>query len=78
MMTTFSIHVKADKRDDKGRTALHLAVRQNHIEAIKALIDLNANINERIMMSDFTALHIAAIKLLIKAGADINRFDSST
>ncbi|MEM7182042.1 MAG: ankyrin repeat domain-containing protein [Spirochaetota bacterium] len=78
MMTTFSIHVKANKRDDKGRTALHLAALSCDKKAIQKLIQSGAKINLK-DDSDRTPLHLAAsacgekvIRILLAAGAKVN------
>ncbi len=60
-------------------TPLIFAVKGNHTEVVKSLINAGANIDESDMISGYTALMIAAkandvdmVKLLVKSGADIN------
>jgi ankyrin repeat protein len=65
--------------DNKGYTALMIAVLGNHLEIVEILIKAGANVNARSKWGD-TALMFAAlagnnidmIGLLIKAGADVN------
>lgn len=62
-----------------GRTALALAAAGGHIDIVEALLDGNANVNERDEYYGTTALswaasegHLDIVRLLLKAGADQN------
>lgn len=68
-----------DQRDEKGRTALHLAAYNGHAETIHFLISNDADVNAQANgFFQATPLHMAAerqqtpsVKILIEAGADI-------
>lgn len=66
-----------DKAQSDKRTALQLAVRENHVPVVKKLVDAGANVNFRSSNDGRSALHIAAgkgnntiVNLLLEAGAD--------
>ena len=68
-------------KTDKQSTPLHLAARMGHTEAVKALLEIHANI-EALGDKQRTPLHLAAlwgyagvIRALIEAGANIKAQD---
>ncbi len=72
--------ITADNMDDvqgDGMTALHWAARHNHVDSVKQLINLKANVNAKTEYS-VTPLSLACerghcpiVNLLTKAGADV-------
>jgi ankyrin repeat protein len=70
--------VKVDARDEKGRTALHLAAKDGNEATLSALLASGAD--PRLQCDGLSALHVAAqhctnpraISLLCKAGAPVN------
>ena len=74
---------KVDAMDLYRTTALHFAVKKNHIQVAKALLDHKANVNAQDYYAA-TATHIAAkfgygqmIRVLLDAGADLNLMDNN-
>jgi ankyrin repeat protein len=71
--------------EDNGRTALYDAVEDNEIEMVKFLLDNEVSPNRGVYSDeskDLTPLHCAIdgeyidiVSLLIKAGADVNKWD---
>ena len=68
-------------RNNKGSTALHIAVHYGHREIVEALVNAGADINAKGRYG-MTALHWAAdngsediVKALVRAGADVNVTD---
>jgi ankyrin repeat protein len=69
--------------DDGGDTPLHVAVQKGHVDAVKCLIDLGADVNAvntngngPLWTSVLSAPHdkkAVLIKLLLQAGADPDR-----
>jgi ankyrin repeat protein len=63
-----------------GRTALHLAAMNGHLEIVKLLLEHGADVNAKTKEGyGYTALHSAAsnghleiVKLLLEHGADVN------
>lgn len=83
-----SAGIDINYQDDQGETALHVAARFGHDECAKVLIegttDQKANIELEESTYSWTPLFIACVdgnmgvtELLIQAGADIERLDSS-
>lgn len=74
-----------DATNKKGETALHRATTQNHLEVVKNLVRLRADVNLLVSGGDrATALHIAAkkrllpiVKMLIDASANVNLRDNA-
>ena len=63
---------------DHGRTALHIVASEGHVEVVKALVELGADLHALGEYNEQTALHIAAseghvevVKALVKLGADV-------
>ena len=72
---------KVETAKEKLQVALFLAAHRNNTELLKALLDLDADINHKTLMGR-TALHMAAsqgnsecIDLMLKRGASIEVFD---
>ncbi|AWM35687.1 Ankyrin repeats (3 copies) [Gemmata obscuriglobus] len=65
--------------DESDCTALHYAARYGRVETAKWLIDQKADVNS-VSYNRYTPMHVvsnaAVAKLLIKAGADLNRKDA--
>jgi uncharacterized protein len=65
--------VKADVRDEQGRTALLLAVRHNQVETARLLIEAGADVNAQDSMQDSPLLYAGAegrleiLRLILKA-----------
>jgi ankyrin repeat protein len=66
-------------KHDELKTALHLAIEQNHRDVVKALLDRSPEVDAQ-DSSGFTPLHFAVSKgyfdiatMLLSHGADINR-----
>ena len=71
------------KRDGDGRTLLHYAAREGHLEVVKYLINKGSNINEKDNYGGRIPLHYAAmnehlevVKYLINKGANIDEKDN--
>ena len=70
---------------DRGNwTALHLAARNGHVEAMRLLLDAGTRMDVRDTKHGWTALHLAVIagnvdgaRLLVRAGADVRVKDKS-
>jgi len=81
---SFTINPSVDSTQDKyGCTALHVAVYNGHVEAVKALIEANVNLDTQ-AKDGCTALHVAvykghveAVKMLIKAKANLDTQDEN-
>ncbi|KAL8714353.1 MAG: hypothetical protein Q9220_001686 [cf. Caloplaca sp. 1 TL-2023] len=80
--------VDLDYQDDQGETALHLAARYGHADCVKALVDSSegqkANIELTESVFGWTSLfvacaegHLSIVELLISAGANLERVDTS-
>lgn len=72
-----------NNKNDKGETALHIAVKNKDEKLIKLLINKDASINATTNIKA-TPLHYAAsyadegiINILVKQGADINALDDN-
>jgi ankyrin repeat protein len=77
--TALLLGAPLESADDRGFTALHLAVERNHIGITRALIDEGADANTRSIPDGLTPLHTAAergyrdiVELLIAGSADVN------
>ncbi|KAK5690619.1 hypothetical protein LTR97_012175 [Elasticomyces elasticus] len=71
-----------DRPDVYGRTALHLAMKEDSIEKLQLLLAQGANANVAILGSGATPLHVAVgfgdaryVKALLASGADVNALD---
>jgi ankyrin repeat protein len=68
-----------EEKDDSDCTVLHYAARFGRLEATRWLLDHKADVNT-VAYNKFTPMHVvtngAIARLLIKAGADLNRKDS--
>jgi ankyrin repeat protein len=71
-------HSQVNIRDAEGRTALHLATTEGHVELVRFLIAQGANVNAKNERAE-TPLHDAALgdqleitRLLLNKGADVN------
>ena len=80
--------VDVNYQDDQGESALHVAARFGHEECASAILFSNgvkvANVELSENCFGWTPLHVACVEgqpaivqLLIKAGADLEKFDSS-
>ncbi|KAI5287776.1 Glycerophosphocholine phosphodiesterase [Ascosphaera aggregata] len=80
--------VDVNYQDENGETALHLAARFGHTQCAKTLIEGSSQQKANLELTEkayaWTPLFIACVDgnlevadLLIKAGADVNRLDSS-
>lgn len=72
-------NVDVSNRDQFGSNALHLAVRNRHIDCIQPLVNGGIDINSRELATNNTALHLAAIfgrtaiiEKLLELGADVS------
>jgi len=72
-----SLGAPADTRDVHGRTPLCLAVKKNHADMIRLLVEAGADVNYKLSYGRtpiYQAIHYGSldtVKLLIKLGANI-------
>jgi hypothetical protein len=74
--------VPCESLDKLGATPMYFAARHGNVPAVRALLKSGVDIDEEVLEGDFTALQTAVawqspevVKLLIDAGADVNKWD---